>query len=105
MQDDRATSGPGVVRAVAGSVTAWAGRAHARLFNFKLFEAGSLGSGAISEAAITSKLLTLSPQRTLRNSRCENVGKGEGLNFSRSCGTRLRAEVGSLGRGGFSEAA
>ena len=30
--------------------------------------------------------------------------KCEGGNFSRSCGTRLRAEVGSLGRGGISEA-
>jgi len=35
----------------------------------------------------------------------ENVGMCEGLNFSRSCGTRLRAEVGILGRGGISEAA
>ena len=35
----------------------------------------------------------------------ENVEKSEGGNFSRSCGTRLRAEVGSLGSGGISEAA
>ena len=59
MQDDRATSGPGVARAVAGSVTAWAGRAYARMFNFKLFEAGSLGSGGISEDALTRGCLIL----------------------------------------------
>jgi len=34
------------------------------MFNFKLFEAGSLGSGGISEAVLTLGLLTLSPQRT-----------------------------------------
>ena len=49
MQDDQATSGPGVARTVAGSVTAWAGRAYTWLFNFKLFVVVSLGSGGISE--------------------------------------------------------
>ena len=40
------------------------------MFNFKLFEAGSLGRSGLSEAVLTLELLTLRPQRT---ERCESA--------------------------------
>jgi len=54
------------------------------MFNFKLFEAGSLGRGGISEAVLTLGLLTLRPQSPdagrgadARREEGENVGKCE----------------------------